>query len=767
MLESKSVIGDGLVHDSAAAHVSGSARYVDDLPQLENLLHIAIGASPVAHGRIRCIDLSEVSRSEGVVDIMLAEDIPGNADIGPVFAGDPLLAGDTVEFVGQPVFAVLATSLQKARQAVTKAQLDIEPLQAMLDLETAIEAKHFVRPPHRMSRGDAESAIADADLKIDNSFHVGGQEHFYLEGQVSLAIAEDDERIKVYASTQNPTETQVLVARVLDVPMHRIEVITRRMGGGFGGKETQSTAWSCLAALFAHKHHCAVSCRLSRADDMRMTGKRHAFFNRYCAGFSPQGQLQGIRYELAADCGYSADLSDAIVDRAMFHSDNAYFLPHVQIDGLRCKSNTVSHTAFRGFGGPQGMIAMETVMDEIAFHAAMDPLDVRKKNLYQPGRHDLTPYYQRVEHFPLADMIEQLEVQSDYRQRRQNIDRFNNQNPTIKKGIALTPVKFGISFTVSHLNQAGALVHLYSDGSIHLNHGGTEMGQGLMIKVAQIVASVFSVDLERIQISSTSTDKVPNTSPTAASSGTDLNGMAAFNAAVEIRSRLVAHLSETYSVSPDIITFANNRIKVDTESIAFDDAARSAWLARVPLSATGYYATPKIHYDRSRARGHPFLYYAYGCAVSEVAIDTLTGESRCLRVDILHDVGNSVNRAIDIGQIEGGFVQGMGWLTSEEVLWDASGRLITDGPATYKIPAIGDTPEIFNVSLLENVPNAEETIHRSKAVGEPPLMLAISVWCAIRDAIVSATGRAHFPQLNAPATPEEVLSCINRTRRSE
>ncbi|MFK7890526.1 MAG: xanthine dehydrogenase molybdopterin binding subunit, partial [Granulosicoccus sp.] len=566
---------------------------------------------------------------------------------------------------------------------------------------------------------------------------------------------------------QNPTETQHLIAKVLGVPMHRVNVVVRRMGGGFGGKETHATACAAFASLFAMRTGKTVSCRLSRRDDMLMTGKRHAFFFFFFVGFDDAGMLEGIDYILAAQCGHSADLSDAIVDRAMFHCDNAYYLPHVSIRGLRCKTHTVSNTAFRGFGGPQGMMAMETVIDEIAYARGMDPLDVRMLNLYGKSERNITPYHQTVTTFTVPELLKQLAKSSNYRARRVDIRRFNESAGVKRRGIAMTPVKFGISFTVKHLNQAGALIHIYSDGSAQLNHGGTEMGQGLMVKVQQIVARELGMSLERIAVTATRTDKVPNTSATAASSGTDLNGMAALRAARELRQRLLEFLKARHDVNDKDVHFGNDRIAVANGSMkailySWPELADAAYRERISLSATGYYRTPEIHYDRTLARGHPFYYFANGAAVSEVEIDTLTGETAILRTDILHDVGHSINPAIDIGQIEGGFVQGAGWLTHEELAWDAKGRLLTDGPATYKIPTITDMPAEFNVALLQDSPNDAATVFHSKAVGEPPLMLAISVFSAIRDAIGSMASYEVFPVLNAPATPEEVLKACNR-----
>lgn len=760
-------VGRALPHESARKHVTGEAIYVDDMPDLKEQYHICVGGSAIAHGRIKSINLDPVRQCEGVMDVITATDVPGKIDIGPVFPGDPLLVDNTIEYLGQPVFAVAAKTHALARKAVLQAKIEYREFKPILELEQAIKQQFYVRPPHHMKRGDADRAIKNSDYRIRSVLQVGGQEQFYLEGQASIVVPGEDGGMTIYTSTQNPTETQKLVAGVLGIPMNQVDVVTRRMGGGFGGKETQAAPWACLAAVFAHRLGKTVSCKLPRRDDMIMTGKRHNFQNSYDVGFNKDGMIQGIRYSLAAQCGYSPDLSDAIVDRAMFHCDNAYYLPDVAIEGLRCKTHTVSNTAFRGFGGPQGMIAMEAVMDEIAFHSGKDPLEIRKKNFYGTRKRNITPYHQKIDAFNIPKIVEQLEVESKYWIRRKKINKHNARSPIIKKGLALTPVKFGISFTVSHLNQAGALIHIYSDGSIHVNHGGTEMGQGLMTKIGQIVAAEFQVNLDRVMVSATRTDKVPNTSPTAASSGTDMNGMAALNAARTIKNRLLDFLSAKYQTSKSQILFANDRVKVGRKTLEFEDVAKEAWLGRVSLSSTGFYKTPKIHYDRETASGRPFYYYANGAAVSEVSVDTLTGEYRLDRVDIIHDVGNSINPAVDIGQVEGGFIQGVGWLTSEELQWDSRGRLLSDGPATYKIPAISDVPENFNVKLVENMPNEEATIFRSKAVGEPPLMLGISTWCAIRDAIAAAGDQGIFPSLNAPATPEEILRVVDLVKPRE
>jgi xanthine dehydrogenase large subunit len=757
-------IGKSHKHDSAPLHTTGEARYVDDIVLPEGALHVAVGGSSIAHGEIISIDLSAVKNASGVVDVIVASDIPGKHDIGPVFAGDLLLTDSKIEYHSQPIFAVAATDYISAKKALKLAKIEYKEQKPLLDLQEAIDKEIYVRPPHGMSCGDATKAIQSSPHTITGTLNIGGQDHLYLEGQASIAIPEEDNDITIHSSNQNPTETQHLVAEVLGLTMADVNVVTRRMGGAFGGKETQAAPWACIAAIFATRTAKAVKCRLGREDDMRMTGKRHPFKHEYTVGFDEQGKIQGVDYLIVGDCGHSPDLSDAIVDRAMFHCDNAYFLENANIQGLRCKTNTVSHTAFRGFGGPQGMMLAEAVIEDIAHYLAKDALEIRKTNFYKAG--EKTPYGQAVEPSLIPSMVESLADSADYQNRREGITEFNQHSQIIKRGISLTPVKFGISFTVAHLNQAGALVHIYHDGTIHLNHGGTEMGQGLMIKLAQIVAAEFEVDLSVIKINATRTDKVPNTSPTAASSGTDINGMAVLNAVRKIKRRLEVFAYEQYGVDPHEMFYENNKVFFEGEktnkNINFNEFIKQAYLARTALSATGFYKTPEIHYDRVKAKGQPFFYYANGVAITEVAVDTLTGESKTLRTDILHDAGESINPAIDIGQIEGGYIQGLGWLTSEELKWDEQGRLTSANPATYKIPTANDIPEIFNVELLEDTPNVANTIFRSKAVGEPPLMLAISAWCAVRDAIRSYAKPKQKIELDAPATPENIMNAIGK-----
>ncbi|BCY03383.1 xanthine dehydrogenase molybdopterin binding subunit [Stutzerimonas stutzeri] len=758
-------VGRSVKHDSAPKHVSGEAVYVDDRLVFPNQLHVYARMSERAHARIVSIDTSPCYQIPGVAIAITAKDVPGQLDIGAVMPGDPLLADGKVEFIGQPVIAVAADSLETARKAAMAAIIEYEDLEPVLDVVEALHKKHFVLDSHTHKRGDSATALASAPRRLQGSLHIGGQEHFYLETQVSSVMPTEDGGMIVYTSTQNPTEVQKLVAEVLGVPMNKIVIDMRRMGGGFGGKETQAAGPACLCAVIAHLTGRPTKMRLPRMEDMTMTGKRHPFYVEYDVGFDDDGLLHGIEIDLAGNCGYSPDLSGSIVDRAMFHSDNAYYLGDATINGHRCKTNLASNTAYRGFGGPQGMVAIEEIMDAVARELGKDPLEVRKRNYYGKTERNVTHYYQTVEHNMLEEMTAELEASSDYAKRREDIRAFNAASPILKKGLALTPVKFGISFTASFLNQAGALVHVYTDGSIHLNHGGTEMGQGLNTKVAQVVAEVFQVDIERIQITATNTDKVPNTSPTAASSGADLNGKAAQNAAQTIKQRLVEFAARKWQIFEEDVEFKNGQVRLRDHYISFEELIQQAYFGQVSLSSTGFYRTPKIYYDRSQARGRPFYYFAYGAACSEVIVDTLTGEYKMLRSDILHDVGASLNPAIDIGQVEGGFVQGLGWLTMEELVWNDKGKLMTNGPASYKIPAVADMPLDLRVKLVENRKNPEDTVFHSKAVGEPPFMLGISVWCAIKDAVASLADYRAQPQIDAPATPERVLWGVEQMRR--
>ncbi|MEH6576785.1 MAG: xanthine dehydrogenase molybdopterin binding subunit [Amphritea sp.] len=758
-------VGRSVKHESAAKQVSGEAIYIDDRLEFPNQLHVYARMSDRAHARITKLDVTPCYEFPGVAIAITAKDVPGQLDIGAVLPGDPLLADGEVEFYGQPVLAVGANDLETARKAAMAAIVEYEDLEAVLSVEEALQKEHYVSEPHTHQRGDSKTALAAAKNTVTGSVHIGGQEHFYLETQIASVVPTEDGGMIVYSSSQNPTEVQKLVAEVLDVSFNKVQIDMRRMGGGFGGKETQAAGPACIAAVIAHHTRRPTKMRLPRMEDMMMTGKRHPFFNQYEVGFDDNGVITGCEMKLAGDCGYSPDLSNSIIDRAMFHSDNSYYLGDATITGYRCKTNLASNTAYRGFGGPQGLIMPEIILDEIARSLGKDPLEIRKANFYGGEGRDTTHYYQKVEDNVLPELIADLEDSSDYQQRREEIKAFNAQSPILKKGLALTPVKFGISFTATFLNQAGALIHIYTDGSIHLNHGGTEMGQGLNTKVAQIVAEEFQVDFDTIHITSTNTDKVPNTSPTAASSGADLNGKAAQNAAQTIKQRLVEFAARHFNVTDEDVEFRNNHVVVRDQIMPFAEFIELAYFNQISLSSTGFYRTPKIYYDRDTARGRPFYYYAYGAACAEVVLDTLTGEYKITRTDILHDVGASLNPAIDIGQVEGAFVQGAGWLTSEELVWNDQGRLLTSGPASYKIPAISDMPVDFRVRLVENRKNPEDTVFNSKAVGEPPFMLGISVFCAIKDAIASLADYKISPAIDAPATPERVLWAVEEVKQ--
>ncbi|WP_026622687.1 xanthine dehydrogenase large subunit (plasmid) [Ensifer sp. WSM1721] len=753
-------------HESGHKHVSGTAEYIDDIPEPAGTLHGYLGLSEHAHAEILSIDFEAVKNSPGVVGILATDDIPGENDISPAHKhDDPVFATGKVEFHGQPIFAVIATSRDAARRAAAKVKIEYRDLPHVTDVVEAAAANYpLVIDPLKLERGDIDAGFARARHVVEGEMRIGGQDHFYLEGHISFAIPGEDDEVTVFASTQHPSETQHMVAHVLGVPSNAVTVNVRRMGGGFGGKETQANLFAAVAALAARKYGRAVKVRPDRDDDMTATGKRHDFHVDYKIGFDDDGRIEAVDAVFAARCGFSADLSGPVTDRALFHADNCYFYPNVRLRSRPLKTNTVSNTAFRGFGGPQGMVGGERMIEDIAYTLGKDPLEIRKLNFYGGEGRNLTPYHQTVEDNIIGRIIEELEASSDYAARRQAILAFNRQNHVIKRGIALTPVKFGISFTKTEYNQAGALIHVYTDGSIQLNHGGTEMGQGLYTKVAQVVADEFQVDLDRIKVTATSTGKVPNTSATAASSGSDLNGMAAANAAQQIKARLVRFAAERYGVDEADVAFEPNTVRIGAERIAFADLIKSAYAARVQLSAAGFYKTPKIHWDRAEGRGRPFYYYAYGASCSEVSVDTLTGEYQVERTDIIHDVGKSLNPALDLGQVEGAFVQGMGWLTTEELWWDAKGRLRTHAPSTYKIPLASDRPRIFNVRLAEWSVNREETIRRSKAVGEPPFMLGISVLEAISMAAASVAAYRFPPRIDTPATPERVLMAIERLR---
>ena len=753
-------------HDSAHKHVTGQAEYIDDILEPVGTLHAYLGLSEMAHARVKKLDLSAVRKQPGVIGVLTAEDIPGENDVSPTnLHDDPIFATEEVSFMGQPLFAVVAETRFMARRAVRHVKVEYEPLTPIIDLDSAILADStLVTAPLTLERGSVVEALDAAALRLKGSMRVGGQDHFYLEGQIAVALPGEDDEIIVYSSTQHPSEVQHMVAHALGVAAHAITVEVRRMGGGFGGKETQASLFAAVAALAARKFVRPVKLRPDRDDDMIATGKRHDFKIDYDVGFDETGRISAVDGVFAARCGFSADLSGPVTDRALFHADNGYFYPNVRLRSRPFKTNTVSNTAFRGFGGPQGVVGAERIIEEIAYRLGKDPLEIRKVNFYGgPGR-DVTPYHQTVTDCVFDRLIPELEEKSDYSQRRRAVLDFNAKQGIIRKGIALTPVKFGISFTATWYNQAGALIHIYADGSIQLNHGGTEMGQGLYTKVAQIVADCFQVDLNRIKATATTTGKVPNTSATAASSGSDLNGMAAQDAALQLRERLILFAAANWQVACDQIKFESNSVQIGSERLDFADFIGRAYQARIHLSAVGFYKTPNIFWDRAAGKGRPFYYFSYGAAVSEVSVDTLTGEYQLERTDILHDVGRSLNPALDRGQVEGGFIQGVGWLTTEELWWDEQGRLRTHAPSTYKIPVASDRPRIFNTMLADWSENQEPTIRRSKAVGEPPLMLSVSVLEALSMAVASVADYRQCPRLDTPATPERVLLAVERLR---
>lgn len=745
-------------HESARAQVAGAATYIDDIPEVKGTLHAAPILSSVAHGHLRGVDAAQALCMESVRGVVLAADIPGDPLLATFVHDEPVFARDKVEHLGQVVGLVVADTVMQARRAARKVKLEIEALPAILDVREAMRKKSFVLDPVTVRRGDPERGIAQAPHRLSGSLDVGGQEHFYLEGQVAYALPLEQDQWWIYSSTQHPYEVQHWVAHALGLAAHDVKVECRRMGGGFGGKETQAGHMAVWAALAARKFRRPVKLRMDRDDDFMVTGKRHPFAYDWEVGFDDEGRITGLKLAMAANCGFSADLSGPVADRAVFHVDNAYYLGDVEIVSYRCKTHVQSHTAFRGFGGPQGMIVTEAILADIARVLGRDPLDVRKANLYGIEERNVTHYEMQVEDNILAPLIARLEESSRYRQRREEIARWNARSPVIKRGLALTPVKFGISFTATFFNQAGALVHVYGDGSVQVNHGGTEMGQGLHTKVLQIVADELGVPFHRVRISATDTSKVPNASATAASSGTDLNGRAAQFAARRIRERLAEFVAQKQGCRPEQVIFAHGQVSGPDAAIPWEQLVDDAYKSRVQLWSDGFYATPKIHYDKHTLTGRPFYYFSYGAACTEVAIDTLTGENRVLKVDILHDVGTSINPAIDIGQIEGGFIQGMGWLTTEQLVWNDKGLLATHAPSTYKIPATGDVPEHFRVELWPE-PNREDNVGGSKAVGEPPFMLAISVWEALRDAAAAARADGKV-RMDAPATAENVLKAL-------
>ncbi|WP_029523814.1 xanthine dehydrogenase molybdopterin binding subunit [Polaromonas glacialis] len=752
--------GTSRFHESARAQVQGAATYVDDIPEIKGTLHAAPILSTVAHGRLLSVDASAALAMPGVRDVILARDIPGDPVLGNFAHDEPVFAQDSVQHIGQVIGVVVADTVMQARRAARQVKCQIDALPAILNVHDALKAQSYVLPPVFVRRGDVQAALKTAAHTLHGTLEVGGQEHFYLEGQIAYVLPQEQNQWLVYSSTQHPGEIQHWVSHALSIDNHAVRVECRRMGGGFGGKETQSGHMAVWAAIAARKLKKPVKLRMDRDDDFLVTGKRHPFAYDYTVGFDDSGRITGLKLTMAVNCGFSADLSGPVADRAVFHADNAYFLEDVDIASYRCKTHTQSHTAFRGFGGPQGMIVIETIMGDIARQLGLDPLDVRRRNLYGTGERDVTHYQMKVEDNILEPLLLKLEQTSSYRLRKQSISAWNAASPVIQRGIALTPVKFGISFTATLFNQAGALVHVYTDGSCQVNHGGTEMGQGLNTKVCQIVADELGIAFESVLATASDTSKIPNASATAASAGTDLNARAAQYAARNVRDNLAQFVAGMDGCGAGAVSFRSGQVITPMGSRPFTEVVKLAYANRIQLWSDGFYRTPKIHYDKATLTGRPFYYFAYGAACTEVAIDTLTGESRVLKVDILHDVGNSINPAIDIGQIEGGFVQGMGWLTTEQLVWNDKGQLSTHAPSTYKIPTTGDVPEHFKVDLWPE-PNREDNVFGSKAVGEPPLMLAISVFEALRDAVARARPGARV-QLDAPATAENVLRALGR-----
>jgi len=754
------------IHDSAYKHVSGFAEYTDDIKEPDSTLYGAIGWSKKAHAIIKKIDLKDVISSEGVVSVITFKDIPGRNDVGPVFDGDPIFVNNKVEFYGQPLFAVAAKSTESARKAVLKAKVYYKELKPIVTIKESLAKKKLLFKTRKIKRGNPSNALSKSKHRLKGNFTTGSQEHFYLEGQAAFAVPKEDNNMLVYSSTQHPSETQQIIAKMLNQKSNSITVLVRRIGGGFGGKETNFMTAS-ICSLLAHKTKCPVKLRLDRDDDIIITGKRHEFFSDYEVGFSDKGEIKSVKLKLSSKCGMSPDLSLAINERALLHIDNAYFIPNLEVQNYLCKTNTSSSTAFRGFGGNQGMMAIENIIDNISRHLGKDPSEIRKINFYKKNSRNITHYGMKIEDNVINEIFNKLLKKSNYKKRYSEIKKFNLKNKYKKKGIAITPVKFGISFTTIHLNQAGALVHIYTDGSVHLNHGGIEMGQGTHTKIAQLVSKSFGIPYEKVQISSTNTSKVPNTSASAASSTTDLNGAAALDAVKKIKLNLEKFIKNKYKISvKNNVIYKNEKIFIGKYIFKFNDIVQEAYLNRISLSSNGFYSTPKINFNKKKFYGRPFLYFCYGAAVTEVIIDTLTGENIISKVDILHDAGNAINPALELGQIEGGFVQGQGWLTMEEVNWKANGQITTFSPSTYKIPAVSDIPKKFKVEIYKEGKNKEEVANKAKTTGEPPLMLAMSVFFAIKDAIASTSNYKKIPYLDAPATPEKILLSISRLKNN-
>ncbi len=766
-IKKKKFINEKIPHESGIKHVSGKAYYTDDIPEPPGTLFGAIGWSKRANATIKKINLDEVIKSEGVISIVTEKDILGRNDVGPVYDGDPIFTS-RAKYYGQPLFAVAAKTTEQARKAVLKAKIIYKTHKPIITIQDALKKKSFVLKERVIKKGEAVEAIKNSINRLKGNFTTGSQEHFALEGQTAFVIPQEDNDFKVFSSTQHPSETQQILAKMLNQKSNTITVETRRIGGGFGGKETQSFIFAAICTLLAKKTKNPVKLRIDRDDDIIITGKRHDFYSEYEVGFDEIGVIKGLKLKLASRCGVSPDLSGAINERALLHIDNAYYLENLIVENYLCKTNTASNTAFRGFGGNQGMMAIENIIDHIAVELKKDPAEIRRRNFYQKKKKNITHYDMKIEDNVIQEIFDELLKSSNYKSRQINIKRFNENSKYIKKGIAITPVKFGISFTTWHLNQAGALVHIYcNDGSVHVNTGAIEMGQGTYTKIAQLVANELGLPFSKVKVSATRTDKVPNTSASAASSTTDLNGAAAINAVYKIKMNLASFVKRKYKIKSKEALYEDGNIKFKEKTFKFNSLIKEAYLNRVPLSSSGFYATPKIHFDKKTFKGRPFLYFAYGAAVSEVIIDTLTGENKITRVDILHDAGKAINPSIELGQIEGGFVQGAGWLTMEEVKWKSNGQIITHSPSTYKIPAVSDMPEKFNVEIFKKGENVENVVNKSKTTGEPPLMNAMSVFFAIKNAIASIKNYNLNPSLDAPATPEKILMSINKMKRKK
>ena len=763
-MKNEILFNKNLAHDSGIKHVSGFAEYTDDISEPLNTLYGAIGWSKKAHAKIKKINLDKVRKSEGVISVVTYSDIPGRNDVGPVFDGDPIFPKTKVEYYGQPLFAVAATSMEFARKAVLKAKISYQELKPVITIKDALKKNSLLFDPRIIKKGNPSQKINNSKNKLKGNFTTGSQEHFYLEGQVALVIPKEDNNFLIYSSTQHPSETQQILAKMLNQKSNSIDVLVRRIGGGFGGKETNFIT-AAICCLLSHKTKKPIKLRLDRDDDIIITGKRHDFFSDYEVGFDDKGRINGLKLKIASRCGMSPDLSMAINERALLHIDNAYFLKNLEVKNYLCKTNTASSTAFRGFGGNQGMMAIENILDNISRFLKKDPAEVRKINFYGNKDRNITHYGMKIKDNVINELFENLKTKSNYKKRSQKIRQFNKINKFKKKGIAITPVKFGISFTTIHLNQAGALVHIYTDGSIHMNHGGIEMGQGTHTKIAQLVSNSLGVPYEKVKISATNTSKVPNTSASAASSTTDLNGAATLNAVSKIKSNLNNFIRKKYKIfSKNEPMYKSGHIYFGNRAFNFDQIIKEAYLNRVSLSSSGFYSTPKINFNKKTFKGRPFYYFCYGAAVTEVTIDTLTGESVLDRVDILQDAGNAINPALEHGQIEGGFVQGQGWLTMEEVIWGEDGKIKTFSPSTYKIPAVTDIPKTFNVEIYKKGMNVEKVVNKAKTTGEPPLMLAMSVFFAIKDAIASISNYQKIPDLDAPATAEKILLSINKLK---